>query len=152
MIALGVMVIFEFIGDLILSWLHIDIPTIQISGGIILFMIALGMIFPNIQTTGANHADEEPFIVPLAIPLVAGPTILAAIMVYSKQTPDHLIMSSAILIAWLLASIILLSAPYIKKVLKKRGLIACERLMGLILTFMSVQMFLEGIYGFISNK
>lgn len=151
-IALFVMLVFEFIGDYILDWLHIDIPTIQISGGIILFLISLGMIFPVIRTASSSPmGDEEPFIVPLAIPLVAGPTVLAAIMVYTGQSSSRFVMSLSILIAWLFATFLLLLSPYIKQVFKERGLIACERLMGLILTFMSVQMFLEGLMNFLHH-
>lgn len=151
-IALIVMVIFEFIGDYILIWLHIDIPTIQISGGIILFLIALGMIFPAIRTgSSAFPSEEEPFIVPLAIPLVAGPTMLAAIMVYTRQNDNRLHMLYSIFIAWICATLILIFSPLIKSALKAQGLTACERLMGLVLTFMSVQMFLEGLMSFISS-
>jgi len=144
LIALAVIILFTFVGEYLLSLLHIGTETILISGGVILFMIALKMIFPKSKNAFADGSGQkEPFIVPLAIPLVAGPSVLASVMIYSHGKYD-MILISAICIAWAISTIILVSAPFLKKVLGASGIIACERLMGLLLTLMAVQMFLDG--------
>jgi multiple antibiotic resistance protein len=103
------------------------------------------MIFPAPKETNGINAEKEPFIVPLAIPLVAGPAVLAAVILYSGRKEKIWICGSAIVLAWIATTIILVSSSFLKKVLGKKGLTACERLMGLILTLLAVQMFLEGI-------
>lgn len=147
-IALATILTFYWVGDKILAALMINPETIQVSGGIILFIIALRMIFPTPKDTTVEYHGEEPFIVPLAIPLVAGPTILAAVMIYSQKGLSSLIVMGALFIAWLVSTIILVSSTVLEKILGKRGIIACERLMGFVLTLISLQMFLEGIKRF----
>lgn len=143
-IALFVIIFFNFLGNYILKILRISEQTTMISGGIILFMIAIRMIFPKEKENGREiEKSEEPFIVPLAIPLVAGPSVLAAVMIYSNQE-THWTMIGSIIIAWIATLLILITAPFLKKILGSRGIIACERLMGLLLTLVAVQMFLEG--------
>lgn len=146
LISLGILICFQFLGELLLFWLGISVASIQISGGIILFLIALGMIFPTITTT--HFSDDNggtPFIVPLSVPLVAGPSILAAIMAYSRQIESNLTMFLGIVIAWGISASILILTPFFKKIMKENALSACTRLMGLILTFIAIQMLLEGI-------
>lgn len=149
-IALAIIIAFTFLGDFLLEFLHIDHSTLLISGGIILFLISLKLVFPDKTNSQvpAPSADKEPFIVPLAVPLVAGPAVLAAVMLYSYQDTDDWITIGAIILAWVASTLILLSSSFLKKVLGDRGLIACERLMGLILILISVQMFLGGIHLF----
>ncbi len=151
LIALFVIILFTFVGEHLLTILHVGEETILISGGIILFIIALKMIFPSGKEGAYESPDRsEPFIVPLAIPLVAGPAILAAVIIYSHREPLPLLIGS-ICIAWIASTIILLSAPFLKKILRTRGIIACERLMGLLLTLMAVQMFFEGLSFFLQK-
>jgi MarC family membrane protein len=145
-IALVIIILFYFLGDALLGFLNVTMPTILISGGIILFLIALKMIFPGRRDPDVElPQDKEPFIVPLATPLVAGPAVLAAVMLYSGQHKHEMALPlTAIVIAWAVSTVILLSSSVWKKLLGWRGLVACERLMGLILTLIAVQMFLEG--------
>jgi MarC family membrane protein len=152
-IALVVIILFNFLGDALLGFLNVTMPTILISGAIILFLIALKMIFPVRRDAEVELShDREPFIVPLAIPLVAGPAVLAAVMLYSGQhKADPMLPVWAIIIAWAASTLILLSSTLWKKLLGWRGLVACERLMGLILTLIAVQMFLEGLETFLKN-
>jgi multiple antibiotic resistance protein len=148
-IALCTMILFHFVGDALLTALQIQQYTVLVSGGLILFLLSLKMIFPTSHDTEALAGTEkEPFIVPLAIPLVAGPAVLAAIILYSRQQPDTYITITAIVFAWAISTIILLSSTFLNKILGRRGILATERLMGLILTMMSIQMFLEGISQF----
>ena len=152
-IALVIIILFYFLGDALLGFLNVSMPTILISGGIILFLIALKMIFPGKRDPDVEiPQDKEPFIVPLATPLVAGPAVLAAVILYSGQHKSDLKLPLfSIVIAWAASTLILLSSSLWKKLLGWRGLVALERLMGLILTLIAVQMFLEGVYMFMEN-
>ncbi|WP_194848036.1 MarC family protein [Candidatus Neptunochlamydia vexilliferae] len=149
LIALVTIILFAFLGEYLLDILKIGQETIMIAGGVVLFIIALKMIFPKGESSFAEGSIQgEPFIVPLAIPLIAGPSSLAAVMIYSHQEPMSLVVG-AICLAWLLTLIVLIGAPFLKKVLGVKAISACERLMGLLLTLMAVQMFLEGIAQFV---
>lgn len=151
-IALIIIIAFNFLGDLLLEFLKVERATLLIAGGIILFIIALKMIFPGRRDPDVDISpDREPFIVPLAIPLVAGPAVLAAVMLYSHEQYSEWITVGAIILAWIASTVILLSAGYLKKLLGWRGLVACERLMGLLLILISVQMFLSGLVLFLQD-
>lgn len=152
LIALIVIILFNFLGVGLMSFLHITCDTIQIAGGIILFILALKMVFPTAkETNGQTPIETEPFIVPLAIPLVAGPAVLAAVMIFAQQE-SHWVMVGGILIAWAASLIVLLLSSFLQKILGQKGIIALERLMGLILILISIQMFMTGISGFIANQ
>ena len=136
-----------------MHFLNVAEDTIQIAGGIILFLICLKMIFPPPQDPNERIPhDTEPFIVPLAVPLVAGPSVLAAVMIYTRQETSNWIMIGAILLAWLASLIILLSSSFLKHLLGWKGIMAMERLMGLILTLIAVQMFLTGVTHFVHRN
>ena len=150
-IALFIILFFWALGEPLLYFLNVQMPTILISGGIILFLIALKMIFPVHSNEKIESPEKEPFIVPLATPLVAGPAALAAVMLYSGQKEQAWVCIGAIVIAWGVSMSILLSSSFLKKLLGEKGILACERLMGLILTLLAVQMFLEGINRFLDK-
>lgn len=151
-IAIAVIYAFYFGGHFFLAAMAISQESIQISGGVILFLIAIKMIFPQpAEEESMEGVPQEPLIVPLAIPLIAGPSVLAAVMIYSAQKIAMSDVSIAIGIAWIVSMLILVSSPFLNKVLGPRGLTALERLMGLVLTLLAVQMFLEGLGGFISH-
>lgn len=150
-IALGVMLIFLFAGEKILAVLNLRTETVSISGGIILFLIAIRMIFPSPknESNGLPESDE-PFLVPLAIPLVAGPSILAALMLLSHQYPQKLAhLTLALFIAWGISFMILLMSNLFLRLLGDRGVSALEKLMGLVLVMLSTQMFLDGIRAYL---
>ncbi len=148
-IALFVIILFVFLGENLLNFLQISDSAVEIAGGVILFLICLKMIFPPDEDVISPPHKEEPFVVPLAIPLVAGPAVLAAVIIHSKQS-GYLKIFGAILIAWLASLAILFCSSYLNRVLGWRGLAAMERLMGLILILISVQMLLSGIQKFIT--
>lgn len=143
--ALVIMLAFMFLGSGLLGLLHLTQDALFISGGILLFLIALKMIFP----TGRGGDDElltEPFIVPLAIPMVAGPSVLATLLVMVSSHPEQ--MSRwlvALLAAWTINASVLLCSPAIARILKEKGTMAVERLMGMLLVMVAVQMFLNGL-------
>jgi multiple antibiotic resistance protein len=149
-VALVILVAFLFAGPWLLSLLHLKQEALFISGGIVLFLIALKMIFPP-----SKHDEEpmsEPFIVPLATPMVAGPSVLATLLVLVSTQPEHLWRwFSALLIAWGLTAAVLLCAPAIARVLKEKGSMAVERLMGMLLVMVAVQMFLNGIEHYLKH-
>lgn len=151
-IALIVMLIFLFVGEKILNILNLKTETVSISGGIILFIIAIKMIFPSEDNNNGTTSDEEPFLVPLAIPLVAGPSLLATLMLLSHQYLHHMFyLVGSLLIAWCFTIIILLLSGLFLKLFGDKGVNALERLMGLILIMLSTQMFLDGIRAWFKN-
>lgn len=139
LIALFILLLFNFFGNFILDLLGISEPIIGIAGGTLLFIIALGMIFPSVEKT--DTPKQEPLIVPLATPIVAGPGAIATVMVYSEQIHSSFVMTGAILLAWIPTFLILLAASNIKYLLGKKGLTACERLGGMLICLIAVQMF-----------
>jgi multiple antibiotic resistance protein len=149
LIALFILGCFLFFGKYILDAMRISENALSISGGIILFLIAIRMIFPHEERMikMANHGD--PFIVPLAIPLVAGPSTMAMVMLLASQEPEKIsLWALALFIAWLISTLVLMGANRLSRVLGSRGLLAIEKLMGMILTTMAVQMFMTGVAGF----
>jgi len=148
LIGLFILVIFLFFGERFLSIFGLETQAITIAGGIIFFVIALKMIFPdpNGHSLFVSSSDEEPLVVPIAIPMISGPASIATLMLLAKSHPTEI--SSiliSVLIAWFITSVILLSSPKLYKLLKRRGLTAMERLMGMLLLMMAVEMFIRGI-------
>lgn len=141
-----ILLVFLLCGKVILKGMGISEPALGIAGGIILFLIALKMIFPEHSKDGQERYSGEPFFVPLAIPLVAGPSAISTVTLLASQH-HHLIWENVI--ALMLASgsvtLVLLFANRLRKVLGPKGLLAIERLMGMVLTTVAVQMFLNGI-------
>jgi multiple antibiotic resistance protein len=151
LIALLIMAIFLFFGSSVLGFLGLKAETISIAGGIVLFLIALRMVFPQEGGVMGEMPGGEPFIVPLAIPFVAGPSTLATLILFSQQQ-GHLMESSlAMLIAWLATAVILIFSTKFYKLLGDRGLAAMERLMGMLLIMIAVQMLLNGVLEFAAD-
>ena len=145
LIAYLVLLIFLVLGPYILSFLQVSQEAIRIGGGIVLFLIAIKMVFPKEGGLLGKTPDGEPFIVPLAIPLMAGPSSLAMIMLMRKSAEGQwLDMWLAVTAAWVVSALILLASRRLYVLLGERGLIAIERLMGMVLIIMAVQMLLEG--------
>ncbi|HOX23741.1 MAG TPA: MarC family protein [Elusimicrobiales bacterium] len=153
LIALAVMFLFLFCGKWLLSLADIKQTSLSIAGGIVLFIISIHMIFPPAQQDGFSaNPGGEPFIVPLAIPLVAGPSTVSMVMIMASREPEQLLpLSGAITAAWAANSLILLLSTQISKLLGRRGPIAMERLMGMILVTIAVQMLLEGVQTFLKK-
>lgn len=147
-IAFIILLIFLLFGQYLLEAMHISQPALAISGGIILFLIALRMIFPHPDQ--AIRQTSEPFIVPLAVPLIAGPSTMTTVMLIANHQPFEMIRwLEALIIAWFITTLILVFAENFRTLLGERGLTAIERLMGMILTTMAVQMFLTGYEQFL---
>jgi len=148
LIAYVVLVVFLFTGEHLLHALSISGPALTIAGGLVLFLIALRMVFPTADYNLTEKVEGEPFLVPLAIPYVAGPSALATLLLLMSREPQRwpewLL---ALTCAWLASAAILVLGGRLSKFLGRRGLLALERLMGLLLVALAVQMFLEGLRG-----
>lgn len=146
LIALGVLLAFMWGGKYVLEAMHLRQESVSIAGGIVLFLIGLKMIFPSSEGMFGDVPDGEPFIVPMAIPLVAGPSGMAAVMLLGSQDPGRMgDWTLALVLAWLGTAALLFSATFLYKVLGMRVLVAVERLMGMLLVAISVQMLLDGV-------
>lgn len=153
-IALCIMMIFLFSGAKMLSWLGIKEHSLGISGGIVLFIMSIKLVFNSAMDEQAqiSQKDEEPFLVPLAIPLIAGPASLSMLMILSAKNPTEVwTLFAAVLIASVLNGAVLLLSFPISNILGKRGIIALERLAGLIMVLISVNMIMGGIFDFVTS-
>ena len=150
LIALVVLFAFLWGGKYVLEAMHLRQESVSIAGGIVLFLIGLKMIFPSAEGMFGEVPDGEPFIVPMAIPLVAGPSGMAAVMLLAAQEPGRMAdWSLALTLAWLGTAVLLFSATYLYKILGMRVLVAVERLMGMLLVAISVQMLLDGVAAYL---
>ncbi|MCA9739046.1 MAG: MarC family protein [Gemmatimonadota bacterium] len=146
LIAYAALLLFLFAGGRFLDVLHISEPALTIAGGLVLFLIALRMVFPSHAGSGEETLDGEPFIVPLAIPYVAGPSALATVLLLMSREPARWpAWLAALTGAWLAGAALLLLGSRLSRFLGRRGLVALERLMGMILVALAVQMFLDGL-------
>lgn len=150
-IALMVIILFIYLGAGMMDMLNIQQSTLRIAGGVILFMISIKMIYPTPESTSAAETEKEPLIVPIAVPLFAGPSLLAAVMVYGSKGKAGIYPLAGTLLAWLMSLLVMMIGPTLARFLGKRGLRACERLMGLILILISVQMLEDGIKLYVTN-
>ena len=149
--SLAIMMAFLFAGQQILSFLNLRQEAVSIAGGIILFLIAIKMIFPSPGGVTGLAAGEEPFLVPMAIPMIAGPSILASLLLLANQEPTRMAdWSLALLMAWGASAVILMFYEVFNKLLGERGLTAVERLMGMLLVMISVQMLLDGVHHYLA--
>lgn len=147
--ALAFLLGFLFAGRYLLDAIGLTEDALTIAGGIILFLIALKMVFPppgGAWAVDMEEGGEEPFLVPLAVPFIAGPSVLASVLFVMSSDPARWPeWLAAVLLAWAGTGAILLLAPDLARVLKRRGLVAIERLMGMVLTAIATKMVLDGV-------
>ncbi|MFT3887980.1 MAG: MarC family protein [Arachnia sp.] len=150
LIALVVMVTFLFGGRALLNLLHVDEAALTAAGGVVLLLISIRMVFPTPERNLAEPTThDEPFIVPLAVPYMAGPSLLAVIVVFVSQNPQHLPWYLGGLVAsWLISTVVLYFSGFLQRVVGTRALVAVERLMGMLLVLLAVQMMFEGTRAF----
>jgi MarC family membrane protein len=145
LIAYGLLVGFLYAGRPLLSVLGISEPALTMAGGIVLFLIAIRMVFPAAHGSLGEPVDGEPFVVPLAIPYIAGPSALAAVLLMTSGDPGRQAeWLTAVSLAWLASAVILLLGAKLSSFLGEKGITAIERLMGMVLVASAVQMFLDG--------
>ncbi|MFA5250706.1 MAG: MarC family protein [Parachlamydiales bacterium] len=148
--ALAILFIFIFFGNRVLNSIGISPYVIGMAGGSLLVIISLNMIFPKAQSLD-GLPKHEPFIVPLAIPCIAGPGSIASVMVFAK-TEGVMIASGALVLAWLPSLGILLLANTIKKYIGDKGLQAVERLGGMLIFLIGIQMISRGIIDLVKTN
>lgn len=153
LIAFFLLLAFLFFGRPFLSALQLSGVALQIGGGVVLFLIALRMIFPQPGgIMGHDGTDGEPFIVPLAIPALAGPSALATVLLLSStgaaERSQHILALVLVAVVWL---VVLLGAERMQRALGARVMVAFERLMGLILTAIAIEMLLAGVRAYLKT-
>lgn len=151
LMALVTMFIFSFFGEGIAAAFHLTQTAIFITSGLILFLTAIKILFSSREDYIPKFRGEEPFLVPIAIPIIASPALLATIMLFSQTEPLVWPMFVSILIAWGISVLLLLASGPILKIIGQNGLTAIERLMGMILVLISVQRFMEGVQLFMGE-
>ena len=154
-IAYMVLLAFVFGGDKFMHLLRLSDNALAIAGGLILFLIALRMVFPHAEGIfgeAGGSADNGTFIVPLAIPAIAGPSALATVLLLVSREPQRVLdWVSALSLAMLVSTVVMVSAQRISGWIGRRGVIALERLMGLVLTAIAVEMLLAGVERFVAQ-
>jgi MarC family membrane protein len=150
--AFAILVAFMLGGETFLRWLHLSHQSLTIAGGIILFLIAIRMVFPRPEGIFGESTGGEPFLVPLAVPSIAGPSALATSMLMVSREPSHIgTWLAALTLAMAATTVVLALADRLQRWLGERAVIALERLMGLVLTALAVEMLLDGVRGFVQQ-
>ena len=143
---------FFFAGKKVLDVLGLKKESLMIAGGIILFMIAIDMVFKGVASMIDEDYDEEPFLIPIATPFIAGPSLFASIVIFTTTFEIfYWKLLLLITIAWLINSVVLMFAPVICHVLRQKAMTAIKKLMGMVLVALSVQMLLNGVIEFIQT-
>ena len=150
LIAFALLLLFMFFGRTFMDALGLSDVSLQIGGGVILFLIALRMVFPVPEGIFGASPGGEPFIVPLAIPALAGPSALATVLLLVSREPDRLFeWIGALTVAIATSALVLVFSERLQRRIGERGVIAFERLMGLVLIAIAVEMILKGVRAFI---
>ena len=145
LIALAIMIVFLFAGRYVLDLLHVSRAALTAGGGFILLLIALRMIFPTNERSLREEVQGEPFVVPLAVPYTAGPSMLATELLFMSREPERWpVWLGAVVLAWCASAVILYFASNLGRLLGERGLTAVERLMGMLLVIVGVEMLMAG--------
>lgn len=150
-VALGILLLFTFFGDWILQILGISRSIISVAGGVLLFLISLTMIFPKTEDTPQKALSQEPMIIPLAIPIISGPGAITAVMLYAHDTGNPFLVAGAAIAAWIPSLIILLLGSYVKQLLGEKGLLAVERLGGMLVGLIGTQMLTAGVFNLVKE-
>jgi multiple antibiotic resistance protein len=151
-IALFVMLFFSFLGERIAGFFHFTSATIFLSAGLILFLVAIKILFPSKEDHLPRVHGEEHFLVPIAIPVIASPALLASVMLFSQAEPLVWPMVVGIVIAWGLSALLFVNSKLVVRVLTANGVLAIERLMGMVLILIAVQRFMDGVLLFMADR
>ncbi len=147
-----ILLAFMFGGRAFLELLHLSDESLTIAGGVILFLIALRMVFPRPEGVFGTPHGGEPMLVPLAVPMIAGPSAIATVMLLATRDPAHVGAAAiALTLAMAFTMLVLGGAYRLQEVLGERGVVALERLMGLVLTALAVEMLLTGVRSFVTQ-
>ena len=147
--AVMIALIFQYLAQPFLTLLNVHQYSVTLTGGVILLLTSLTMIFPKKQTVETQILTQEPFIVPIATPLLSGAGVLTIIMLKTKELNNQLLITGAILIAGLGIVGVMVAAPYLQKLLGKRGMLALEQLTGMLLAMMAMALLVKGTFMFV---
>jgi len=148
MVAIG----FQFIGRELLNYLQIKTYAVSITGGLLLFFVAIRMMFPSHGPKEKSALKQEPFLVPIATPTISGGGVMSSIMIYSGLTENPLLVTSALLVAWCAVIPVMFLSIYLKKILGNRGILALEQLMGMVLVLLSMKLLVQGFRIFLTGQ
>lgn len=152
LIAYLILLVFLITGESLLRLLNLQQPALSVAGGVMLFIIALRMVFPAHDRIEREELDEEPFIVPLAVPMIAGPSAIAAVLLLVSREPDRFwTWLLALSLAWLISAATLLASGVLMESLGKRALVALVRLAGMLLILIAVQMLMDGLADYVDS-
>ncbi len=151
LIAFALLLTFMFVGDSFLRVMNLSELSLQIGGGVILFLIALRMVFPP-PPSSVDELVSEPLIVPLAVPAIAGPSALATVLLLVSQQPERrLEWIAALCLTMVVSAVVLVSAERVQRIIGTRLVVAVERLMGLVLVSVAIEMMLRGFKVFVQQ-
>ena len=142
--ALCVLIVVFFLGSYLLSALGISQAAITLTGGIIFFLFSISLLFPGSSVVNLKNLDEEPFFVPIATPLIVGPSSIATVILFSNDQSGQIWSFLAILLAWVLTAIIIILGPFLLLKVGKVGMHVAERMIGMICALIGVKMMLKG--------
>lgn len=152
LIAYVVLLAFLLAGDAVLGWLGLRQPALGVAGGVVLFIIALRMVFPDQESSTTPSVTEDPFIVPLAVPMLAGPSAVSALLLLVSRDPGRLwTWLGALTMAWTFSAVVLLTSGLLMEKIGPRALRALVRLTGMLLIMMAVQMFMDAVTAYIAE-
>lgn len=150
LIALCILVVMLFVGEALLGFLGLSQSSLSIAGGVLLFLISLRMIFPQVSDIASTEQQDNPLIVPLAMPLIAGPSSIAVLLLLSSKYPSQIAdWTLALFLAWVGTALLLVVSPRLLRAIGQKGARALERFMGMILVMIAIQMLLNGIRDFV---
>lgn len=145
LIAFAIIIFFQYLGEPALSLIKIQNYAITLCGGVLLFLISLQMIFSFLKDDEKGKTKQEPFIVPIATPLLAGPGLMAIVMLKAQLEQNNMLITFALILAWIGVLGVLAMGPYLQKIFGEKGMLALEQLMGLLLCLMAIEMLVTGI-------
>ncbi len=149
--ALIAILLFNFLGEFIFNFFQLSEVTVRFSAGVIILLAALKILFPKIDSPRMNLPKEEPYLIPFAIPFIAGPGLLATVMLFAHMEESAAMMLTAIFIAWIAALAVFLLSKPLHRILGDNGLMAIERLMGMLLVLLAIQHITEGFQLFLAQ-
>lgn len=148
--ALLIMLVFYGFGSIFLAALDISQAAVEITGSIILTIFAMNLLFPHTSSIKFVTDGQEPYFVPIATPIIAGPSCLATIILYSHESTNKEAVMIGILLAWCACASIIVLAPTISRIAGKTGIKVMEQFMGLLCSILAVRLFLKGVTTFIN--
>lgn len=144
-------VFFQLLGRSFLSIMGVENYSLRLCGGVLLFLVGLTMIFPMREASSSHALKQEPFIVPIATPLLSGAGLMSIIMTFSAEVNNHVTMFLAILLAWVGVTAVMAAAPLLLRAIGRHGMQALENLMGMVLVMISVEMIVRGLQDYIKS-